>query len=116
MVDLEAWIDDLNIQAEHESQEVAESVTVAAAVDLQLTVQDLCSFEFSGLKMAIVASRDRLASRLANRLGDKKVPGRGKQYQARIIGIDQTAGKRVKFKQQKKTPRRRKESRRAKAS
>ena len=34
LVDLEAWIDDLNIQAEHEDETVLESITEKATKDL----------------------------------------------------------------------------------
>ena len=41
-------------------------------------MKDKCAFELSGPKMAIVASRDALATKLANRLGDKKCARQGK--------------------------------------
>ena len=66
-------------------------------------MQDECKFEFSGPKTAIVASRDKLGTRLAKTLGHHKATDRGKQKQAKILGIDQTAGKRILFSSKKGT-------------
>ena len=49
--------------------------------------------EFAGLKTTTVASSDSLANSVAQKVGDKKAKRRGVQYQSRILGIDQTAGK-----------------------
>ena len=71
--------------------------TVAKAVaDLRTTVKAELCLEFAELKTTVVASRDRLATRVAGTVGSEKAKAKGKKYQAQQLGIDQTAGKRYK--------------------
>ena len=79
----------------------AAHIATAAAADLKKSVRDEVKLEFAGLKTTTVASRGSLAAKVAAKVGDRDAENRGVKSQARILGIDQTAGKQYRRKTSK---------------
>ena len=100
-------------KGQHESAEVVEAAVTAAVFDLRAAVKAELHLEFSGPKQTVIVARGELAKKLAGTLGDEKVKDTGMLIQAKQLGIDQTAGKRVLFTSNRGSPRSREDSRKA---
>ena len=68
---------------------------------MQTAIHYQCKFAFSGPKLAVIASKPGLGKRLSQRLGDDSTTNRGHSYQAKVLGMDQRAGKKTKYKTKK---------------
>ena len=95
-IELDSWVDDLNLEGHGSNLDVLESVAKTAALDLQAAVKDECLLEFAGMKTTTVASKAKLAKGVARAVGHKQAKDRGACHQAKSLGIDQTAGKCVR--------------------
>ena len=77
-VEIDSWVDDLTIEAEDDDEKRLRATVAKAVADLRTTAKAELCLEFAELKTTVVASRDRLATRVAGTVGSEKAKAKGK--------------------------------------